>query len=56
MAKDMVCKGSLRVVGEVFEVRPKRFTCLDIAFKNNDQLKRNTALQMDAAKIEFKVI
>jgi hypothetical protein len=26
------------------------------AFKNNDQLKTNTSLQMDAAKIEFKVI
>lgn len=36
--------------------RPEKFTCLDIAFKNNDQLKTNTALQMKAAKIEFKVI
>jgi len=36
--------------------RPERFTCLDIAFKNNDQLKTNTALQMESAKIEFKVI
>ena len=34
----------------------ERFTCLDAAFKNNDQLKTNTALQMEAAKIEFKVI
>jgi len=25
-------------------------------FKNNDQLKTNTSLQMDAAKIEIKVI
>jgi len=25
-------------------------------FKNNDQLKTNTALQIEAAKIEFKVI
>ena len=31
-------------------------TCLDTAFKNNDQLKTNTALQMEAEKIEFKVI
>jgi hypothetical protein len=30
-----------------------KLTCLDIAFKNNDHLKTNTALQMQAAKIEF---
>jgi hypothetical protein len=29
---------------------------IDATFKNNDQLKTNTALQMEAAKIEFKVI
>jgi len=36
--------------------KPERFTCIDIAFKNNDQLKTNTALQMGSAKIESKVI
>jgi hypothetical protein len=36
--------------------RPERFTCLEIAFKNNDQLKINTGLQMQSAKVEFKVI
>jgi len=36
--------------------RPEKFTWLDIAFKNNDQLKTNTALQMESAKIEFKVM
>jgi len=36
--------------------RPEKFTCLDIAFKNNDQLKTNTGLQMEAGKTEFKVI
>jgi hypothetical protein len=36
--------------------KPERFTCLDIAFKNNDQLKTNTALHKEAEKIEFKVI
>ncbi len=36
--------------------RPERFTCLDIAFKNNDQLKTDTALHKEAAKIEFKVV
>ena len=35
---------------------PQKFTCLDMAFKNDDQLKTNTALQMDSAKIVFKVI
>jgi hypothetical protein len=35
---------------------PERFICLDIAFKKNDQLKTNTAMQMETAKIEFKVI
>ena len=29
---------------------------MDTAFKNNDHLKTNTALQMESAKIEFKVI
>jgi hypothetical protein len=36
--------------------RPEKFTCLDITLKNNDELKTNTALQMEAAKIGFKVI
>jgi len=33
-----------------------KFTCLNVAFKNNGQLKTNTALQMEAEKIHFKVI
>jgi len=36
--------------------KPEKFTCLDAAFKDSDQLKTNTALQMDVEKIEFKVI
>jgi len=36
--------------------RCEKFLCLDRAFGNNDQLKINTALQAEAAKIEFKVI
>jgi hypothetical protein len=36
--------------------KPHKLTCLDVAFKNNDQLKTNTALQTEAAKIEFKAI
>jgi len=38
------------------QVRLERSMCLDIAFKNNDQLKTNTVLHMESAKIEFKVI
>jgi len=45
-----------KFVEKVLKEKPERFTCLDIAFRNNDQLKTNTALQMEAAKIEFKVI
>ena len=48
-------KGAKSVKGEE-AVKCEKFTCLDIAFKDNDQLKTNTALQMEAAKIEFKVI
>ena len=40
----------------ILKAKPQKFTCLDTAFKNNDQLKTNTALQAEAAKIEFKVI
>ncbi len=45
-----------KFVDKVLAEKPERFTCLDVAFKNNDQLKTNTALQMEAGKIEFKVI
>ncbi len=45
-----------KFIEKVIELKPEKFTCLDTAFKNNDQLKTNTALQMDAEKIEFKVI
>jgi len=34
----------------------EKFLCLDRAFGRNDQLKTNTALQMESGKIEFKVI
>jgi adenine-specific DNA-methyltransferase len=45
-----------KFIDKVLSEKPEKFTCLDVAFKNNDQLKTNTALQMEAAKIEFKVI
>jgi hypothetical protein len=49
-------KGTGDDAAEVFEVRQERSTCLYAAFKDNDQLKTNTALQMESAKIEFKII
>lgn len=56
---EVVClaeKITKKLVEKVLKDKPERFTCLDIAFKNNDQLKTNTSLQMEAEKIEFKVI
>ncbi len=40
----------------VIAAKPQKVICLDGAFKGNDQLKTNTALQMEAAKIDFRVI
>ncbi len=40
----------------VIALKPQKVICLDGAFKGNDQLKTNTALQMEAAKIDFRVI
>jgi len=56
---EIVClapKITKKFVDKVLSEKPERFTCLDIGFKNNDQLKTNTALQMEAGKVEFKVI
>ena len=56
---EIIClaeKITKKLVEKILKDKPERFTCLDIAFKNNDQLKTNTALQMESAKIEFKVI
>jgi len=36
--------------------KPQKVICLDRSFKGNDQLKTNTALQMESAKIDFRVI
>jgi len=58
-ANEIICldsKITKKLVDKVLAEKPERFTCLDAAFKNNDQLKTNTALQMESAKIEFKVI
>jgi adenine-specific DNA-methyltransferase len=56
---EIICladKITKKLVEKIVKEKPEKFTCLDIAFKNNDQLKTNTALQMEAEKIEFKVI
>lgn len=52
----MAEKITKKFVDKVLKEKLERFTCLDVAFKNNDQLKTNTALQMEAGKIDFKVI
>jgi len=56
---EIVClaeKITRKLAEKILKEKPQKFTCLDTAFKNNDQLKTNTALQMEAEKIEFKVI
>lgn len=45
-----------KLVEKILAERPNKVLCLDRAFAGNDQLKTNTALQMEAEKIEFKVI
>ena len=45
-----------KIVDSILEVKPQIFITLDKLFKNNDQLKTNTALQMKDAGIEFKVV
>jgi adenine-specific DNA-methyltransferase len=45
-----------KIVDSILEDKPQIFITLDRLFKNNDQLKTNTALQMKDAGIEFKVV
>ena len=45
-----------KIISEKPEKEECKVICLDRAFAGNDQLKTNTALQMEAEKIEFKVI
>lgn len=33
--------------------KPEKFTCLDFTFRDDNQLKTNTALQMESARIDF---
>jgi len=45
-----------KIVDLILEDKPQMFITLDRLFKNNDQLKTNTLLQMKDAGIEFKVV
>ncbi len=45
-----------KIVDYIIEDKPQVFITLDRLFKNNDQLKTNTLLQMKDAGIEFKVV
>jgi len=57
--EEIICladKITKKLAEKILKEKPQKFTCLDTAFKNNDQLKTNTALQAEAEKIEFKVV
>lgn len=45
-----------QIIADVLAKQPKKVIALDRIFKNNDQLKTNTALQMKDAGVEFKTI
>ncbi|MFA4916571.1 MAG: site-specific DNA-methyltransferase [Syntrophales bacterium] len=45
-----------KIIKKVISEKPRKLITLDRLFKNNDQLKTNTALQMKDAGIEFKAI
>jgi len=52
----MLEKVDEEIIKAVTTRKPKKAITLDRLFKNNDQLKTNTALQMKDAGIEFKVV
>jgi hypothetical protein len=43
-------------VDKILAERCEKYICLDRAFAGNDQFKTNTVLQMEAEKVELKVI
>jgi adenine-specific DNA-methyltransferase len=49
-------KATQEIVDEVIKTNPQKVIALDRLFKDNDQLKTNTSLQMRDAGIEFKTI
>ena len=44
------------MVRAILQANPQKFITLDHLFQNNDQLKTNTALQMEDAGTEFEVV
>lgn len=44
------------IIKAVISEKPKKVITLDRLFKNNDQLKTNTALQMKDSEIDFRVV
>lgn len=51
--EDKISQG---LIDAILVDKPEKVICLDKAFGGNDQLKTNTVLQMESAKIDFKVI
>lgn len=52
----MLEKTSQDIVNNIIAEAPQKVIALDRLFKNDDQLKTNTALQMKDADIEFKTV
>ncbi len=52
----MLEKINEKLIKTVIAQKPKKVITLDRLFKNNDQLKTNTALQMKDAEIDFRVV
>lgn len=52
----MLEKATKEIVAAVLKEQPQKVIALDRLFKDNDQLKTNTVLQMKDAGIEFKTI
>lgn len=44
------------VVNAILADKPQKVICLDQAFGGNDQLKTNIHLQMESAKVDFRVV
>lgn len=52
----MLEKATQEIVDAVIKEKPQKVIALDRLFKDNDQLKTNTSMQMKDAEIEFKTI
>ena len=50
------CKIDESIIEAVISEKPEKVVTLECLFKNNDQLKTNTALQMKDVGIEFKAV